>query len=59
MLGFRIIFAAHPDLLGPVLRIIHQVYRVLSDQPARLKRNAADTSAVTRIHRTAAMEKLE
>ena len=43
----RILFAAHPELLTPVLRIIHRVIARFLLKQAGLKRTAADTGAVT------------
>jgi hypothetical protein len=48
-LVLRILFAAHPELLGPVQRIIHQVIATFLIKQAGLKRNVADTSAVDRL----------
>ena len=50
-IGFRILFAAHPELLAPVLRIIHRVIASFLIKQAGLKRCAADTGAVTLIQR--------
>jgi len=47
----RILFAAHPGLLTPVLRIIHRVIAGFLLKQAGLKRAAADTGAVTLIQR--------
>ena len=47
----RILFAAHPELLAPVLRIIHRVIAGFLRKQAGLKRAAADTGAVTLIQR--------
>ena len=47
----RILFAAHPELLTPVLRIIHRVIAGFLRKQAGLKRAAADTGAVTLIQR--------
>jgi len=47
----RILFAAHPELLTPVLRIIHRVIAGFLLKQAGLKRCAADTGAVTLIQR--------
>ena len=47
----RILFAAHPELLAPVLRIIHRVITGFLLKQARLKRTTADTGAVTLIQR--------
>ena len=43
----RILFAAHPELLTPVLRIIHRVIAGFVLKQAGLKRTTADTGAVT------------
>jgi len=42
----RILFAAHPGLLTPVLRIIHRVIARFLLKQAGLKRSAADTGDV-------------
>ena len=47
----RILFAAHPELLAPVLQIIHRVIASFLIKQAGLKRSAADTGAVTLIQR--------
>jgi hypothetical protein len=47
----RILFAGHPELLAPVLQIIHRVIARFLTKQVRLKRNAADTGAVTLIQR--------
>jgi hypothetical protein len=48
----RVLFAAHPELLSPVLRIVHRVITgFLLKQQAGLKRSAADTGRVTLIQR--------
>ena len=47
----RTLFAAHPGLLTPVLRIIHRVIARFLLKQAGLKRCAADTGAVTLIQR--------
>ncbi len=47
----RILFAAHPELLAPVLRIIHRVIARFLLKQAGLKRCSADTGAVTLIQR--------
>jgi hypothetical protein len=47
----RILFAAHPELLTPVLRIIHRVIARFLLKQAGLKRAAANTGAVTLIQR--------
>ncbi len=45
----RCLFAAHPQLLAPVLQIIHRVISTFLIQQAGLKRTEADTGAVTLI----------
>ena len=47
----RILFAAHPELLTPVLRIIHRVIAGYLLKQAGLNRTTADTGAVTLIQR--------
>ena len=47
----RILFAAHPELLTPVLRIIHRVIAGFLRKQAGLKRATAYTGAVTLIQR--------
>ena len=47
----RILFAAHAELLTPVLRVIHRVITRFLLKQAGLKRCAADTGAVTLIQR--------
>ena len=47
----RILFAAHPELLTPVPRIIHCVIAGFLRKQAGLKRATADTGAVTLIQR--------
>ncbi len=47
----RILFAAHPELLTSVLRIIHRVIARFLLKQAGLKRATADTGAVTLIQR--------
>jgi len=47
----RILFAAHPQLLSGVLRIVHRVIGGFLLKRAGLKRGAADTGAVTLIQR--------
>ena len=47
----RILFAAHPELLTPVLQIIHRVIARFLLKQACVKRTAADTGAVTLIQR--------
>jgi Putative transposase len=41
------LFAAHPDLLTPVLQVIHRVISTFLIQQAGLKRTEAATGAVT------------
>jgi len=50
-LGFASSFAAHPELLAPVLQIIHRVIARFLIKQAGLNRSAADTGAVTLIQR--------
>lgn len=47
----RILFAAHPELLTPVLRSIHRVIARFLLKQTGLKRATADTGAVTLIQR--------
>jgi Putative transposase len=47
----RILFAAHAQLLTPVLRIIHRVIATFLIKQAGLKRDDARTGAVTLIQR--------
>jgi len=47
----RVLFAAHRELLTPVLRIIHRVIAGFLLKQAGLKRAAADFGAVTLIQR--------
>jgi hypothetical protein len=47
----RILFAAHPELLTPVLRIVHRVITRFLLKQAGLKRDAADAGSVTLIQR--------
>ena len=47
----RIVFAAHPELLTPVLRIVHRVIAGFLFRRAGLKRATADTGTVTLIQR--------
>ncbi len=51
LLGLRILFAVHPELLTPVLRIVHRVIARFLTRQAGLKRSAADTGALTLIQR--------
>ena len=50
-IGLRILFAARPELLTPVLRIVHRVIAGFLLKQAGLKRASADTGAVTLIQR--------
>ncbi len=47
----RVLFAAHAELLTPVLRIVHRVITRFLLKQAAVKRCAADTGAVTLIQR--------
>jgi hypothetical protein len=47
----RILLAAHPGLLTPVLRIVHRVIASFLLSQAGLKRSAADAGSVTLIQR--------
>ncbi len=47
----RILFGAHPELLTPVLRIVHRLITRFLLKQAGLKRCVADTGAVTLIQR--------
>ena len=47
----RVLFAAHPELLTPVLRIVHRVISTFLIQQAGLKRAEAQSGAVTLIQR--------
>jgi Putative transposase/Transposase zinc-binding domain len=47
----RYLFAAHPQLLAPVLQIVHRVISGFLIKQAGLKRTEADTGAVTLIQR--------
>ena len=47
----RILFAAHPQLLTPVLQVIHRVITRFLIKQAGLKHGEADTGAVTLIQR--------
>jgi len=49
--ALRILFAAQPELLTPVLRIVHRVIGRFLLRQAGLKRATADTGAVTLIQR--------
>jgi hypothetical protein len=46
-IALRILFAAHPQLLTPVLRIIHRVIARLLIKQAGAKGSEAHTGAVT------------
>jgi hypothetical protein len=50
-IGLRILFAARPELLTAVLRIVHRVIAGFLLKQAGLKRTTADTGAVTLIQR--------
>jgi len=50
-IGLRILFAARPELLTPVLRIVHRVIAGFLLKQAGLERARADTGAVTLIQR--------
>ena len=50
-IGLRILFASRPELLTPVLRLIHRVIAGFLLKQAGLKRATADTGAVTLIQR--------
>ncbi len=47
----RILFAAHPELLSPLLQVIHRVIATFLIKQAGLKRSQAHTGAVTLIQR--------
>jgi hypothetical protein len=47
----RILFAAHPDLLSPLLQCIHRVVAAFLIKQSGLKRSQAHTGAVTLIQR--------
>ncbi len=47
----RCLFAAHPELLAPVLQIVHRVIGRFLIQQAGLERTEAHTGAVTLIQR--------
>jgi hypothetical protein len=47
----RSLFAVHPELLAPVLRIIHRVIATHLIRQAGVKRSEAATGAVTLIQR--------
>ena len=47
----RVLFAAHPHLLAPVLQIVHRVISTFLIQQAGLKRAEAQSGAVTLIQR--------
>ncbi|MBM3345479.1 MAG: transposase [Betaproteobacteria bacterium] len=50
-IGLRILFAARPELLTPVLRIVHRVIAGFLLRQAGLERATADTGALTLIQR--------
>jgi hypothetical protein len=47
----RILFAAHPELLSPLLQIIHRVIATFLIKQSGLRRAQAHTGAVTLIQR--------
>ncbi len=47
----RLLFATHPQLLAPVLQIVHRIIATFLIKQAGLKRTEAATSAVTLIQR--------
>ena len=47
----RILFAAHPELLSPLLQIIHRVIATFLIKQSGLKRSPAHSGAVTLIQR--------
>jgi hypothetical protein len=47
----RLLFASHPELLAPILRIVHRVIATFLIKQAGLKRAEAATGAVTLIQR--------
>ena len=47
----RTLFATHPQLLSPVLQVIHRVIATFLIKQAGLKRSEADTGAITLIQR--------
>jgi hypothetical protein len=47
----RVLFASHPELLTPVLQIVHRVISGFLIKQAGLKQNQAKTGAVTLIQR--------
>ena len=47
----RLLFAAHPELLTPVLQIVHRVISTFLIKQAGLQRTEADTGAITLIQR--------
>jgi hypothetical protein len=49
----RLLFATHPELLAPVLQIVHRVIATFLIQQAGLQRTEAHTGAVTLIQRFA------
>jgi Putative transposase len=50
-IALRVLFAAHPELLTPLLRIVHRVITGFLLGQAGLRRGAADAGAVTLIQR--------
>ena len=50
-IALRILFAAHPERLSPVLHIIHRVIARFLINQERLKHGESDTGAVTLIQR--------
>ena len=50
-IALRLLFAAHPDLLSPLLHIIHCVIATFLRQQAGLQRSQAHSGAVTLIQR--------
>jgi hypothetical protein len=47
----RILFAAQPQLLAPLLQVIHRIIASFLVKQAGLKRTAVNTGAVTLIQR--------
>jgi hypothetical protein len=54
----RLLLAAHPELLTPVLGIVHRVITGFLLSQAGLKRTAADAGSVTLIQRFGSAENL-
>jgi len=50
-IALRTLFAVHPELLSPVLQVIHRVIASFLTKQAGLKQSQADTGAVTLIQR--------